>query len=63
MTELVYRAFNSISASNPEPSLLHSSDPEIPPPITFYMNDFFEGFRSFEDQFVFLRDYFFPRIE
>ncbi len=63
MTELVYRAFGAIPAPLPEPSLLHSSDPEIPPPITFYMDDFFGGFKDFEDQFAFLRNHFFPRIE
>ncbi len=63
MTELIYRAFGAIPAPQPEPSLLHSADPEIPPPITFYMDDFFGGFTDFEDQFCFLRDHFFPRVE
>ena len=49
MTELAYRAFGPISKPNPEPSLLHSQDPAIPPPLTFYMDDFFGGFRDFED--------------
>ena len=63
MTELCYRAFGPIPAPNPEPSLLHSSDPAIPAPLVFYMDDFFGGFRDFEDLFVFLRDHFLPRIE
>lgn len=63
MTELVYRAFGFIPPPDPEPSLLHSASPEIPPPLTFYMDDFFGGFRDFEDQFVFLRDHFLPRVE
>ena len=63
MTELVYRAFGAIPVPQPEPSLLHSADPETPSPITFYMDDFFGGFLDFEDQFRFLRDHFLPRVE
>ena len=63
MTELAYRAFGPIPTPYPEPSLLHSSDPAVPPPLTFYMDDFFGGFRDFEDLFSFLRDHFFPRVE
>ena len=63
MTELVYRAFGAISSPRPEPSLLHSADPETPPSIVFYINDFFEGFKDFEDQFSFLKDHFFSRVE
>lgn len=63
MTELVYRAFGFIPPPKPEPSLLHSSSPDVPPPLTFYMDDFFGGFKDFEEQFAFLRDHFFPRVE
>lgn len=63
MTELAYRAFVPVPAPNPEPSLLHSPDPAVPPPLTFYMDDFFGGFRDFEDLFSFLKDHFFPRVE
>ena len=63
MTELVYRGFGFIPPPLPEPSLLHSDNPEEPPPLTFYMDDFFGGFRDFEHQFSFLRDHFFPRVE
>ena len=63
MNELVYRAFGFIPSPNPEPSLLHSDDPAIPPALTFYMDDFFGGFRNFEDLFSFLIDHFFPRID
>ncbi len=63
MTELAYRAFGPIPAPHPEPSLLHSSSPDVPPPLTFYMDDFFGGFQDFEEQFAFLRDHFFPRVE
>lgn len=63
MTELVYRAFGFIPPPDPEPSLLYSASPEILPPLIFYMDDFFGGFRDFKDQFVFLRDHFLPRVE
>lgn len=63
MTEGIYKAFGCILAPNPEPSLLHSSDPQESPPLTFYMDDFFGGFGDFEGLFVFLRDHFLPRIE
>ena len=63
MTELAYRAFGAIPAPMPEPSLLHSADPTIPPPLTFYMDDFFGGFKDFEDLFYFLKHHFFPRVE
>ena len=63
LTEGVYKAFGCIPAPNPEPSLLHSSDPQKSAPLTFYMDDFFGGFPDFESLFVFLRDHFFPRIE
>ena len=63
MTELSYRAFGPIPAPPPEPSLFHSPDPTIPPPLVFYMDDFFGSFQDFEDLFAFLRDHFFPRVE
>ena len=63
MTELAYRAFGPIPVPSPEPSLLHSEDPTIPPPLTFYMDDFFGGFRNFEELFAFLHNHFFPRVE
>ena len=63
MVELLYRAFGFIPPPNQEPSLLHSSSPDIPPPLTFYMDDFFEGFKDFNEQFAFLRDHFFPRVQ
>jgi hypothetical protein len=63
MTELIYRAFEPLSSSISEPSLLHSADPSHLPVLVFYMNDFFERFQSFDDLYEFLRDHFFPRIE
>lgn len=63
LTELMYRVFEILPPPHNEPSLLHASEPSKPAPLTFYMDDIFGGFETFEDQFVFLRDQFFPRIE
>lgn len=63
MNELVYRAFGPIPALNPEPSLLHSPEPSILSPLTFYMNDFFDGFKDFKNLFFFFLEHFFPRVE
>ena len=59
MTELSCRAFGLIPAPHPEPSLFDSPDSAIPPPLVFYMDDFFGSFQDFEDLFAFLRDHFF----
>ena len=63
MTELVYRTFGPIPAPESKPSLLYSLDASVPPPLTFYMDDFFSGFSGFESQFDFLVNHFFPRVE
>ena len=63
LTESVYKVFECISTLNFESSLLHSSDSQKSASLTFYMNDFFEEFSDFESLFVFLRDYFFSKIE
>ena len=63
MTELAYQAFDFISTSNFELSLLHSADLIISLFLTFYINDFFDKFRDFENLFYFLWDHFFLRVE
>ena len=63
MTKLAYKAFEFISTSDPESSLLHLSNPIISSFITFYINDFFDDFRDFEDLFCFLRNHFFSKVE
>lgn len=63
MTAAVYKGFGAIPPPHPEPSLLYSEDPSVPPPLSFYIDDFFGGFKDFRDQFAFLRDHFFPRVE
>ena len=63
MTKFVYKVFEFISASDFESSFLHLSNSIIFSFITFYMNDFFDDFRDFENFFCFLRDYFFSKVE
>lgn len=63
MTELGYRAFGALSTPHNEPSFLHSSKHKHLPVLTFYMNDLFGGFGSFQELYDFLRQHFLPRIE
>jgi hypothetical protein len=63
MIELVYRAFGALPYPYKEPSLLHSASPDDLPVLTFYMDDFFGGFRTFDELYDFLRHHFFPRVE
>ena len=63
MIELVYRAFGALPYPYKEPSLLHSASPDDLPVLTFYMDDFFGGFRTFEELYDFLRQHFLPRVE
>ena len=61
MIEVVYRAFSALPSR--EPSLLHSSNSIDLSALTFYMDDFFGGFQDFDEQYKFLRMYFFLRVE
>ena len=63
MTELIYRAFGQLPPPWNELSLLHSSHPDLPPILSFYMDDFFGGFSSLDELYDFLKYHFFPRIE
>ena len=63
MIELAYRAFGALPHPHNEPSLLHSGSPDDLPVLTFYMDDFFGGFRTFEELYDFLRQHFLPRVE
>ena len=63
MTAAVYKGFDFISPPHSESSLLYSNHPSAPPPLSFYTDDFFEGFKGFKTQFTFLRDHFFSRIK
>ena len=61
MIELVYRAFEAIS--HRESSLLHFANSDHLLVLTFYMNDFFEEFKDFDEQYDFLRNHFLPRVK
>ena len=64
MTELMNIMLGLILEPNPEPSLLHQKDAfNDLAPITFYMNNLFEGYDGFESLYLFLKHHFFPRIE
>ena len=63
MSQLSNIMLGPISTPSPEPSLLHSDDPFLPPKIAFYQDDLLGGQRNFQEQYEFLRDHFFPRIE
>lgn len=61
--ELVYRVFGALLYPYKEPSLLHSASPNNLPVLIFYIDDFFSGFRTFEELYNFLRYHFLPRIK
>ena len=63
MTELTYRDFDSLFFLIKKLSLLHSNDSASLSMLTFYMNDFFDEFASFEKQYVFLKKHFLSRVE
>jgi len=59
LIELMYQVFEALSSSHRESSLLHSNSLEKLPVMIFYMNDFFDDFRSFKKQYNFLSQHFF----
>ncbi len=65
MTELMNLALGPIPAPCPEPSLLHSSLDNLEglPPCMKYMDDIFVGYPLIDEQYLFLKDHFLPRIE
>ena len=63
MIELTYRVFDALSFFIKKFSLLHSNDSASLSMLTFYMNDFFENFANFDEQYDFLKEHFLFRIE
>ena len=63
MTELIYRAFEVLSFSIKKLFLLHSIDLNHQSMFTFYINDFFEDFKNFDEQYEFLRTHFLFWVE
>ena len=58
MIELMYRAFEAFSYFIKKPSLLHSGSFDELFILIFYIDDFFGGFTSFEEQYEFLQYHF-----
>lgn len=48
VNEVVPRGFGALTESHCEPSLLESDTKDRLPSLTFYVDDFFEGFTDFE---------------
>jgi len=63
LIELMYQAFETLPSSHKESSLLHFNSLEKLSVMIFYMNDFFDGFRSFKKQYDFLSQHFFSQVE
>ena len=63
MNELAYTIYDSLSSFIKKSSLLHFSDSEILSAITFYMNNFFDEFRSFDEFYEFLKYHFLLRTK
>ena len=63
MNELTYKAYDFLFSSIKKSSLLHFNDSKILFAITFYMNDFFDEFRSFDEFYKFLKYHFLSRTE
>jgi len=61
--ELIYKIFEFILLFCLESSFLYLDDLIILLFLTFYINNFFDKFRNFDYLFIFLRDYFFLRVE
>ena len=60
--ELMNIVFDSISSSNAKSSLLHASKKTTFSDIFFYIDDIFEAQRTFEEQYIFLKNHFFFRV-
>ncbi len=54
--------FGPILSLQPEPSLLHRRIVKDTSSLVFYMDDIFVTFRTYQEQYIFLRDHFFPRM-
>jgi len=63
LIKLMYRAFKALSSSYRKSSLLHFNSLEKLSVMIFYMNNFFDDFKSFKKQYDFLSQHFFSRVE
>ncbi len=60
--ELMNIVLGPIPAPQPEPLLLYGKSTQDPASLTFYMDDIFRAFKTYHEQYIFLRDHFFPRM-
>ena len=60
--ELINIVFGPIFSPMPEPSPLHAKTPKDSASLAFYMDDIFGVFKTYQEQYIFLRDHFFLRI-
>ena len=51
-----------IPSPKPEPSLFHVKTPKDSALLAFYMNDIFGTFKTYQKQYIFLHDHFFPHM-
>ena len=63
MIELDYRAFEALSTLYNKLFFLYSTSHEDLSVLTFYIDNLFDNFRSFQKQYDFLRKHFFSRVE
>ena len=63
MIELTYRVFDALSFFIKKFLLLHSNDSISLSMLTFYMNDFFDDFANFDEQYDFFKKHFLSRIK
>ena len=63
MIELTYRVFDALFSLIKKFSLLHSNDSASLSMLTFYMNDFFDDFANFDEQYDFLKKHFLFRVK
>ncbi len=61
-SELMNIIFRPIPSAQTELSLLHGRTANDTASLMFYMDNIFRVFRTYQEQYIFLRDPFFPRI-
>ena len=60
--ELMNIVLRPIPSPKTELSLLHTKTPQDSALLAFYMDDTFGAFKTYQEQYMFLRDHFFPRM-
>ena len=60
--ELMNIVLGPIPSPKPEPSLLHAKTPKDSASLAFYIDDNFGAFKTYHEQYIFLRDHFLARM-